>query len=76
MRVKGEESEGALRAVVSSHLSMATIASKVRASPQVPQTLSLLPTADYLHEKSRCVCVCVCVCVRVRVCVCTCARVC
>jgi Leucine-rich repeat (LRR) protein len=52
VRVKGEESEGALRAVVSSHLSMATIASKVRASPQVPQTLSLLPTADYLHEKS------------------------
>lgn len=53
--VTAEEAELALRTVVSSHLSMATVVSKVRTNPTAPPSLSLLTTAEQLVSNSKCV---------------------
>ena len=55
LEVTGEEAELALRAVVSSQLSMATVVSKVRTNPSAPPSLSLLTTAEQLVSNSKCV---------------------
>ena len=54
-KVTAEEAELALRTVVSSHLSMATVVSKVRTNPIALPSLSLLTTAEQLVSGSKCV---------------------